>query len=88
MAFAKIPEGYVHPGYVVVTLFTGKAEPVVNVYGTYATRAEAHRERRQMIRDEIAQRGEDALRHLSLFVRPIHDIPQLNRLLEEQEAKA
>lgn len=80
MPFQKIPEGFVHPGYVLVSLYTGKGEPVVNVYGPYPSLAVAKRVRKQDLARFEEEHGAVKARDLSIFARPIHDLDQLNRL--------
>lgn len=87
MAFTKIPEGFVHPGYVLVSLYTGKPEPIVNVYGPYPNLAAAKRARKENLARFEREHGPEKARDLSLFTRPINDLDQMNRLLDEQESR-
>lgn len=88
MPFQKNPEGFVHPGYVLVSLYTGKAEPIVNVYGPYPSLVVAKRVRKRDLLDFEEREGPEKARDLSIFARPIHDLDQINRLMDEQEAKS
>lgn len=84
MAFTKYPEGFVHPGYVLVSLYTGKDEPIVNVYGPYPTLAAAKKVRKQDLERFEEEHGPAKARDLSIFARPIHDLDQLNRLSDAE----
>lgn len=84
MAFTKYPEGFVHPGYVLVSLYTGKDEPIVNVYGPFPTLVAAKKQRKKDLADFEEREGPLKARDLSVFARPIHDLDQLNRLADEE----
>jgi len=87
MAFTKYPEGFVHPGYVLVSLYTGKDETIVNVYGPYPNLAAAKRVRKRDLADFEREHGPEKVRDLSIFARPIHDLDQLNRLADAEFAR-
>ena len=91
MVWAKMPEGYQSPGYVIVSIFTPEGkDAVINVYGMHETKKEADKERRRMIQDQVERERStenELMKRWSLFVRKVADIPQMNRLMDEQEKK-
>ncbi len=86
MAWSKLPKGYKSPGYVAVTIYTPAGKPpIVNVYGMYETRAAATADMEKDMTKLIELEGPQVVHNLSYFVRKVNDIPQMNRLMEEQE---
>ena len=87
MVSDKTPEGYESPGFVIVSVFvkTVGAPPIVNVYGMYPSRAEANKDKRKMLRETREHSTAAEMDGWELHVRTVHDIPQMNRLLDEQE---
>lgn len=86
MAFAPLPEGYVSPGYVIVSIFTPEGkDAVINVYGMY-DKKEAVKAKRRMVTETQKYHTDEEMKQWSLFVRKVADIDQMNRLLEAKDA--
>ncbi len=84
MTWNQLPEGYVSPGFVIVTMYAPEGKPpYVHVYGMYETRAKAMTEVRSDLK-RMEEAGED-ISQLQWWIRKVSDIPQMNRLLEKEQ---